>query len=85
MGRVALNCLPARTGVTAHLSLNYRAPLTARQFATLTARLDRERSTDRKAFVTAEIRDANGRVCTQAEALFVVPKKFPLRQLPDKY
>jgi len=84
-GRVALWSVPARTGVTANLSINYKHPVFSGNFYTVHVNLDREKSTDRKAYVTGEIRDSSGKVCVEGTGLFVVPKGFPLRQLPENF
>lgn len=81
LGRVALRSVPAKTGVTAHLNVDYRAPVSAGEFYTVHTRLDKERSTDRKAYVSGEIRSLTGKLCCESDALFVVPKKFALGEL----
>ncbi|PLN75817.1 thioesterase family protein [Aspergillus taichungensis] len=85
LGRAAVRHLPERTGVTANLEINYRAPVFSGHFYTFYATLDQERSTDRKAYVTGEVRDPMGQVCAQASGLFVVPKKYELRTLGDRF
>lgn len=85
LGRVAIRCFPERTGVTANLNVSYRAPVYSGNFYTFHSRLDQERSTDRKAFVVGEVRDPGGKVCVQAEGLFVVPKTYKLRKVGDNY
>lgn len=85
LGRVALWSVPARTGVTANLNVNYRRPVFSSNFYTVHVDLDRERSTDRKAYVIGEIRDLSGKVCVEATGLFVVPKGLPLRQLQEHF
>ena len=84
-GRVALWSVPARTGVTANLSINYQHPVLSGNFYIVHVNLDREKSTDRKAYVTGEIRDLSGKVCVEGTGLFVVPKGFPLTQLPEHF
>lgn len=85
LGRVALRSLPARTAVTANLNVNYRAPVYSDHFYTFHSRLDKERSTDRKAYVTGEVRDPLGGVCVEATGLFVVPKHLKLQRVGEKY
>jgi len=85
LGRVALWSVPARTGVTANLNVNYKRPVFSGNFYTVHVDLDRERSTDRKAYVIGEIRDLSGKVCVKATGLFVVPKGLPLRQLQEHF
>ncbi|PGH14635.1 hypothetical protein AJ79_02970 [Helicocarpus griseus UAMH5409] len=85
LGRVAILSFPARTGVTANLQIKYRKPVMAGEFCTVTAEIDHEKSTERKAFVKGELRDSSGNLCTEAEALFVVPKNLTLRTLGDNF
>ncbi|KAF4259410.1 hypothetical protein LV164_005269 [Aspergillus fumigatus] len=85
LGRAAIRHFPARTGVTANLEINYRAPVYSGNFYTFHSQVDPERSTERKAFVTGEIRDPVGRVCAQASAIFVVPKGFKLREIGERF
>lgn len=85
LGRVAIRSVPAQTGVTAHLDVTYKASVYAGEPYMITACLDKERSTDRKAYVTGEIRDTSGKVCCEAEALFVVPKGMPLRKIVELF
>lgn len=85
LGRVAVRSFPARTGVTANLNINYRAPVYSGDFYAVHAMLDQERSTDRKAYVKAEIRDYKGKLYVEATGLFVVPKSLTLRQIGDNF
>lgn len=85
LGRVAIRSFPERTGVTANLNITYRKPVYSGNFYTFHSRLDRERSTDRKAFVVGEVKDSAGKLCVQAEGLFVVPKKYKLKTIGDEY
>ncbi|KAL1956393.1 hypothetical protein VTO42DRAFT_7376 [Malbranchea cinnamomea] len=85
MGRVALRYFPARTGVTANLDINYRKLTKSGQFYVVTASCDLGSSTDRKAFVTGEIRDEKGNLCVEAKGLFVVPKSLELRKIGDEF
>lgn len=85
LGRVAVRTFPERTGVTANLQVNYRAPAYSDNFFSLHTTLDRERSTDRKAFVTTELRDPVGNVCVEASGVFVVPKKLKLQEIGERY
>ncbi|KAJ5632634.1 thioesterase family protein [Penicillium lividum] len=85
MGRAAIRHLPERTGVTANMNINYRAPVYSGFFYTFHARLDQERSTDRKAYTICEVRDLTGQVCVEASGLFVVPKKFQLAEIGDRF
>lgn len=85
MGRAALRTFPERTGVTANLQINYRAPAFSGHFFSLHTTIDHERSTDRKAYVMTQVRDPAGTVCAEATGLFVVPKKLKLPKIDDRY
>lgn len=85
LGRVAIRHFPQKTGVTANLDINYRRPVYSDQFYSLHTSLDRERSTDRKAYVKTELRDITGVLCTEASGLFVVPKKLKLAKLGENF
>jgi acyl-coenzyme A thioesterase PaaI-like protein len=85
LGRVALRSLPARTGVTANLNVTYRAPVSTGEFYSIHARLDEERSTERKAYVHGQIRSMTGKLCVEGSGLFVVPKNLPLRKVTDEF
>ncbi|KAJ6003179.1 hypothetical protein N7451_005726 [Penicillium sp. IBT 35674x] len=85
MGRAAIRHFPERTGVTANMNINYRRPVYSGLFYTFHTRLDQERSTDRKAYTICEVRDLTGQVCVEATGLFVVPKKFKLASIGDKF
>ncbi|KAA8643441.1 hypothetical protein EYZ11_008418 [Aspergillus tanneri] len=85
LGRVAIRHLPERTGVTANLEIKYRAPVYSGNFYTFHAAIDEERSNGRKAYVTGEVRDPVGRLCAQASGLFVVPRKYKLREVGTEY
>jgi acyl-coenzyme A thioesterase PaaI-like protein len=85
LGRVAIRRFPARTGLTANLNLNYRAPVYSDNFYTLHTTLDQERSTDSKGYAKCEVRDMAGRLCVEATGLFVVPKKLQLAKVGDHF
>ncbi|KAL2007530.1 hypothetical protein VTN00DRAFT_8968 [Thermoascus crustaceus] len=85
LGRVALRSFPARTGVTANLNINYRAPVRSGDLYTVYATLDQERSTDRKAYVKGQILDDKGKLYVEATGLFVVPKNLTLRKIGDNF
>lgn len=85
VGRVAVRHFPEKTGVTANLEINYRAPVYSGNFYSIHATLDTERSTDRKGYVTGEVRDPTGRLCAEASGLFVVPKQYKLQRIGDKF
>lgn len=85
LGRAAIRHFPARTGVTANLNINYRAPVYSDNFYSLHTTLDRERSTDRKAFAKCEVRDMTGRLCVEATGLFVVPRTLQLQKVGEHF
>lgn len=85
LGRAAIRHFPARTGVTANLNINYRAPVYSDNFYTFHATLDQERSTDRKAYATCQVRDLTGHLCVEATGLFVVPKKLQLATVGEHF
>ncbi|KAL1881513.1 hypothetical protein Plec18167_003109 [Paecilomyces lecythidis] len=85
LGRVAVRSFPARTGVTANLNINYRAPVSSVNFYTIKATLDPILSTDRKGHIKAEVRDQTGKLCAEATALFVVPRNLSLRTIGDGF
>ncbi|KAJ5249207.1 hypothetical protein N7468_000658 [Penicillium chermesinum] len=85
LGRAAIRHFPVRTGVTANLNINYRAPVYSSRYYAFRTKLDQERSTDRKAYATCEVRDSQGRLCVEASGLFVVPKKFQLAEIGDRF
>lgn len=86
LGRVGLRSLPAETGVTANLNVNFRKPVIDSNFYTIHASLDQDRSTERKAYVTGQIRDLEGKLYTEASGLFVVPRNIPsLRKVSKSF
>lgn len=85
LGRAAIRHFPARTGVTANLNVNYRAPVYSDNFYALHTTLDQERSTDRKAFAKCEVRDMTGRLCVEATGLFVVPRTLQLQKVGEHF
>ncbi|KAJ5110176.1 hypothetical protein N7532_002821 [Penicillium argentinense] len=85
LGRAAIRRFPARTGVTANLNVNYRAPVYSGHFYSFHTTLDQERSTDRKAYAKCEVRDMAGDLCVEATGLFVVPKRLQLRTIGETF
>lgn len=85
MGRLAIENLPERTGVTANLNISYKARLGRDQYIIVEAKYDRLLSSERKAVVEAVIKDDKGKVYSEAKALFVYPKKLKLRTLGEKF
>ncbi|KAK2880168.1 hypothetical protein FQN49_000515 [Arthroderma sp. PD_2] len=85
MGRLALENLPERTGVTANLDIAYKAPLGPGQYISVEAKYSQTLSSERKAVVEAVIRDQLGMVCSEATALFVYPKKLKLETIGKRF
>ncbi|EFE39512.1 thioesterase family protein [Trichophyton verrucosum HKI 0517] len=85
MGRLAIENLPERTGVTANLNISYKARLGRDQYIIVEAKYDRLLSSERKAVIEAVIKDGKGKVYSEAKALFVYPKKLKLRTLGEKF
>ncbi|KAL7412755.1 HotDog domain-containing protein [Mrakia frigida] len=71
-GRNALLNLPTKIGVTANLSVNYRAPTKADQFVVIKTKLVERKG--RKAVVAAEMWSLSGDKLADATAVYVEPK-----------
>lgn len=85
MGRAAVRTFPERTGVTANLQINYRAPAKSDDFFEVHTTVDQERSTDRKAYVKSELCNLAGTVCADAAGVFVVPTKLKLQTIGERF
>jgi len=72
LARTAMHNLPEKIGVTANLTINYRAPTRADQF--IVFRIHLLEVKDRKSRVSATIEDLDGNVLVEASGLFVQPK-----------
>lgn len=72
LARTAIINLPEKVGVTAKLSLTYRAPTMADQFVVIKTKLTDIKG--RKANVSGTIEALDGTVLVQAEAMFVQPR-----------
>ncbi|KAF9561491.1 Thioesterase/thiol ester dehydrase-isomerase [Agrocybe pediades] len=72
LARTAISNLPEKVGVTAQLTLNYRAPTMADQFVVIKTKIDQLKG--RKATVTGRVEDLNGTVLVEASATFVQPR-----------
>lgn len=72
LARTATQNLPEKIGVTANLTLNYRAPTRADQFVVMRIRLLEAKG--RKARVSGTIEDLDGNVLIEASGLFVQPR-----------
>ncbi|KAI1809673.1 hypothetical protein GGS20DRAFT_266107 [Poronia punctata] len=87
LGRCAILRFPSRTGVTANLEMQYRAPTLTNNFYVIrTEPIARTESdgvpkSDRKLWVRGSLETENGKVCVEAKALFVVPRGYELRPL----
>jgi acyl-coenzyme A thioesterase PaaI-like protein len=72
LARTAINNLPDKIGVTAKLSMSYKAPTFADQFIVIKVRLDEKNG--RKVTVSGRVEDLKGNLLVEANALFVQPK-----------
>ncbi|KAF9445887.1 Thioesterase/thiol ester dehydrase-isomerase [Macrolepiota fuliginosa MF-IS2] len=72
LARTAIINLPDKVGVTAKLSLNYRAPTRADQFIVIRTSLAEAKG--RKAVVKGRVEDLEGVLLVEAEATFVQPR-----------
>ncbi|KAF8268288.1 HotDog domain-containing protein [Lactarius quietus] len=72
LARTATQNLPDKVGVTANLTVNYRAPTRADQFVVLRIRLLEAKG--RKARVAGTVEDLDGNVLIEASGLFVQPR-----------
>jgi len=72
LARTATQNLPEKVGVTANLTVNYRAPTRADQFIVMRVRL--LEANGRKARVSGTIEDLDGNVLIEASGLFVQPR-----------
>ncbi|KAI1755903.1 hypothetical protein F4782DRAFT_487591 [Xylaria castorea] len=96
LGRCAILRFPSRTGVTANLDLQYRAPTLTNNFYVIRTRpvpseddnvvgTDGIRKGDRKLWVRGTLETVKGRVAVDAKGLFVVPKTYKLRPLVEGF
>ncbi|KZV76815.1 Thioesterase/thiol ester dehydrase-isomerase [Peniophora sp. CONT] len=72
LARTAILNLPEKIGVTANLSINYRAPTKADQFIVIKTKL--VESKGRKASVSGVVQDMSGNTLAEAAAIFVQPR-----------
>ncbi|KAG3229886.1 Thioesterase/thiol ester dehydrase-isomerase [Suillus brevipes Sb2] len=72
LARTAIINLPEKIGVTANLSINYRAPTFADQF--IVVRISLVDKAGRKSKVIGKVEDLKGNVLVEAHATFVQPK-----------
>lgn len=81
LGRAAILQLPARTGVTANLQLKYLKPVVTNDFYVIRSAPEKEGATPTKQWVSGRLERMDGGVCTEARALFVVPKNLKTQRL----
>ena len=84
LGRCAIKLFPDKTGVTANLELSYLKPIVTNSFYIIRA-VPMEGHTERKGWIGGRLETLDGRVCVEAKALFVVPKKFKTRVLDERF
>ncbi|KAG8216710.1 HotDog domain-containing protein [Butyriboletus roseoflavus] len=72
LARTAIYNLPDKIGVTAKLSISYRAPTFADQFIVIKVRLVEKNG--RKVSVSGRVEDLKGNLLVEANAMFVQPK-----------
>ncbi|KAI0195831.1 HotDog domain-containing protein [Xylaria flabelliformis] len=96
LGRCAILRFPSRTGVTANLDLQYRAPTLTNNFYVIRTRpvpsedddvvgKDGIRKGDRKLWVRGTLETEKGKVAVDAKGLFVVPRTYKLRPLVEGF
>ncbi|KAI0847651.1 HotDog domain-containing protein [Daldinia vernicosa] len=88
--RCAVLLFPARTGVTARLELQYRAPTLTSAFYVIRARPMIGEGEDssksyRKMWVEGTLETLHGKICVEAKALAVVPKGVKLKPLVEEF
>lgn len=81
LGRCAILRFAAKTGVTANLEIKYLKPTMTNTFVVIRCLPILEGSTDRKGYVEGRVETLDGKICVEAKALFVAPKKLQLRTL----
>ncbi|PPQ88271.1 hypothetical protein CVT25_005434 [Psilocybe cyanescens] len=72
LARTAISNFPEKVGVTAQLTLDYRAPTMADQFVVIKTRIQDVKG--RKATVSGRVEDLNGTLLVEASAMFVQPR-----------
>ncbi|KAI0444500.1 hypothetical protein F4803DRAFT_250526 [Xylaria telfairii] len=96
LGRCAILKFPSRTGVTANLELQYRAPTMTERFYVIRTRpvvaedddvlgKDGVRKGDRKLWVYGTLETEKGKVTVETKGLFVVPRGYKLRPLAEGF
>ncbi|KUJ23424.1 uncharacterized protein LY89DRAFT_680180 [Mollisia scopiformis] len=85
LGRCAIRRFKEKTGVTANLELDYLKPVVTNSFYVVRATPRVEGEAERKCWVTARLETLEGRVCVEAKALFVVPKRYRTREIGGQF
>ncbi|CAK7272397.1 hypothetical protein SEPCBS57363_005110 [Sporothrix epigloea] len=93
LGRCAILVFPARTGVTARLELSYRKPVPTGQFYVVKCKPQLPQPPDagqpqeelRKLWCHASLESMEGEAHVAAKGLFVVPRKYKLARVEDKF
>ncbi|KAI0423888.1 hypothetical protein F5Y09DRAFT_173216 [Xylaria sp. FL1042] len=96
LGRCAIFRFPSRTGVTANLEMQYRAPAMTNAFYVIRTTpipsdddhavgKDGVRKGDRKLWVRGVLENEKGKVAVEAKGLFVVPRTYKLRPLVEGF
>ncbi|ODV91137.1 hypothetical protein CANCADRAFT_44748 [Tortispora caseinolytica NRRL Y-17796] len=75
LGRTSMLSFGVSPGVTANLTVNYKAPTLVDQCVVI--RTNTESMSSRKAVVTAEVYSEHGKLLVNAYATFVMPKNIP--------
>ncbi|EFX02156.1 thioesterase family protein [Grosmannia clavigera kw1407] len=92
LGRCAIHTLPARTGVTARLELQYRRPVAVPDFYVVRCRPELPPASSpkasqdlRKLWCSATLETIAGQTCVEARGLFVVPRGYKLGRVEDRF
>ncbi|KAH7101494.1 HotDog domain-containing protein [Auriculariales sp. MPI-PUGE-AT-0066] len=72
--RFGVQNLDAKIAATAHLAVDYRAPVRANQFLVLKARREEDSRRPHKVCIIGRLEDANGKLLAEAKGIFVAPK-----------
>ena len=85
LARCAIRRFPSHTGVTANLEINYLKPVVTNSYYVIRSMPNKDGFTDTKGWVSGRLETLEGKVCIEAKALFVVPKKFKTMAINDKF
>jgi acyl-coenzyme A thioesterase PaaI-like protein len=83
LGRCAMAQFPGKSVVTAKLDLNYMKPAVTNAFYIIRVKPNQEGSTENKQWMHGRMETLDGKVCLEAKALFVVPKRFKTKSLTE--